>query len=176
MAAIIDWLFDPTNGPTVGAWAFLLGVFGTGVTIIGFGITLAQLRRTATNAEAAKRAAEAVKSRVATYDAVFEVSRATAALRETQRHLRIGALESAVDSYVTVREALVRLIELPSPLGGEERARIGAMLSDITVLCDKIEAGLQRGKPPDVTKAIKSARDHGALMTRLRIVIEKGGG
>jgi hypothetical protein len=79
---------DPQKATEVAAWGFGFGVFGTAATIVGFTLTFMQLSRTINATQAAAKAIASVKSRVAAYDAVFEISRATSSLKETERHLK----------------------------------------------------------------------------------------
>lgn len=175
MTGFIKWVFDPANAVQVSAWGLLLGLFGTLLTILGFGLTGWQLWRTANATEAAALAVAGIKSRVATYDAIFEVSRAVSALKETDRHLKRHSWVDAVESYGDGRHALVRLTELPSDLNAERLENLSNILSEVVIFSEKIEAALQKSKAPtDVSKMINSNRRFVETLARISIALEKG--
>ena len=157
MTSFLRWLFDPANAVQVSAWGLLLGVLGTILTVAGFALTGWQLWKTADATRAAAQAVANIKSRVATYDAVFEISRATSALKETDRHLKKRSWPDAVESYASFRHAVVRLIELPSSLGDEQREELRKMLRSATSSADRLERSVVGSSDPGgVVRAISN--------------------
>jgi hypothetical protein len=162
------------SSEAAGANGIVLSVWGLWISLAGFGITFWQLARTKSAAQAATEALDEVRSRVSTYDAVVETSRAIAFIRETQRHLKVPSWESAVVSYNGARESLVRLIELPSKIAQPDKDNLAVVLADITSLCDRIEAGLLRQRVTvDRGKALRVSKDHEELVLRLGIALQR---
>ncbi|WP_157038988.1 hypothetical protein [Caulobacter segnis] len=168
------WAMDPANAVKVSGWSFLAGILGTLLAIIGFPITGWQLWRTANATKAAANAVAAIKSRVATYDAVFEVSRASSALRETDRHLKRHSWAEAVESYSDARHALVRLTELPSNLTADRIQALSDVLSEVAQFSETIELSLQKQKSPgNVSIMINSNRRFSEVLARTSIALER---
>jgi hypothetical protein len=169
------WAMEPANAVKVSGWSFLIGIFGTLLTVIGFGLTGWQLWRTANATEAATKAVAGIKSRVATYDAIFEVSRASSAFRETDRHLKRHNWPEAVESYNDARHALVRLTELPSDLTADRISSLADVLSEVVQFSELIESAIQKSKSPaNVSAMINSNRRFSEALARASIALERG--
>lgn len=135
---------------------------------------MVQLARTATATEAATTAVGELKVKLATYNAVVEISRASAALKETDRHLKSGGWSDAMDSYTEARQAMNRLAELPSALEGVKRDQLRSAVSRMAEFCKKLDSAIVSGKPPGgVARAIHQNRDHGDFLARISIHIEQ---
>lgn len=175
MLEFFRWAMEPANAVQVSGWSFLIGIFGTLLTVVGFGLTSWQLWRTANATTAAALAVSGIKSRVAIYDAIFEVSRASSALRETDRHLKRHSWPEAIESYSDARHALVRLTELPSDLAGERVQSLADILAEVTHFSEQIEASNQKGRSPtNVSVMINSNRRFVEVLARISITLEKG--
>lgn len=133
-----------------------------------------QVQRTKTAAQAATEAANNVKSRVAVFDAVSEISLGIAYLHETEKHLRNGSWESVVDSYSAVRTALTRLVELSSGIDDAQRSKIRSMLTDIASLCEQIDNGMTaEQKTLQKARALKKARSYSDLLEAVKVRFNK---
>lgn len=162
------------SSSAAGANGIVLGVWGLFISAAGFSLTIWQLAKTQSAARAAASAAHEVRSRVASYDAVVEASRVAALIRETQRHLKAPVWESAVMSYSQAREALIRLVELPSSISDVDRSALARVLADISALCDRIEAGILKNRIlVDRGKALKASRDHEQVIARVSIALQR---
>ena len=158
----------------MGAWGFLLSALGLLVSIVGFSLTIWQLVRTASATRAAGAAVDRLKLRVATYDAIFEISRARSAIKETQSNARGSDWRRVVESYATTREALLRVRELSPHLDDKQRDKIDDVIEEINRFCDRVESSLQKGAIAfDVAKAIRAIRSHSDFVDRLRITMER---
>lgn len=170
----MHWLLNPANSPAVALVGLGLTVLSLVVTVIGFVVAIYQIRRTQTATAAAAKAVGDLRSRVASFDATVEISRAAEALRETQRHLKNDQWASAVESYQAVKDAMVRLVALSDKIEMNERGQIAPMLADISELCNKIESGLERDNI-NVSKSriLRKAREHGVLISTIGIQIQR---
>ncbi len=68
-------------------WGDLASIAGLGLTIVGFVVTIVGIRRSRAAAEAAQLAAEATQASIAQYDAIADLSAATAIMDEIKRLL-----------------------------------------------------------------------------------------
>jgi len=173
VAEFFAWLFDPANSVRVGAWGLILGILGTILTVVGFALTGWQLWRTANATRAAAIAVANIKSRVAAYDAIFEISRATSAMKEIERHLKVHNWPEAVDSYTEFRHALVRLIELPSQITDDFRESLKNIHAIASAFSDRLELSISKGKMPgDVSRSISENRRYVEILARISILLE----
>lgn len=170
----MDWLLNPVNGPIVAFVGLALTLVSMIITVIGFVIAILQIRRTQTATVAAAQAVKDLRSRVASFDATVEVSQAAAALKETQRHLNNDQWRSAVESYLTAKDALVRISALSDQISDNERIQIPQMLADIGEVCNRIEMELERDSVKiGKSKVLKKAREHSALVQTIGIQIQR---
>jgi len=173
MPDLFKWIFEPSHSPAVGAWGLIVGSIGLLVSIVGFAATVQQLMRTADATKAAAEAVDRIKSRVAAYDAVFEISRSTSALHDINGHLKRKTWAEAITSYSNLRDALVRLIELPSALDQERKEKLSLILEETRLFSDSIESSVARSKEPqNITRAITAHRSHAEILARIRIFVE----
>jgi hypothetical protein len=147
----------------------LAGIFGAIIGLIGFYLTISQVREAKTAADAARDAANQVKSKILLLDIVSELSVAGGALREAQRHLKLPAWNNAIESYLNARECLVRVSSVSQNLKPEEKDKMSKTLADISSFCNYIERNLNEGKMIDVPKALYSCRDHVDFITELSV-------
>ena len=93
------WLFDPQRSAEVGAYGFLLSVFGTVLTLVGLWATYRQAAKAKSSAKEAEAAVKEFKFRADRYDAHRDLSQATYALEMTKRHLNNDAWRDAAETY-----------------------------------------------------------------------------
>lgn len=152
----------------------MLGVASLLVTLTAFVITIWQLVKTASATQAAADAVEAIRSRVATYDLVFELSRSQGAVREAQRHLRNSAWSDVVASFEVAREAVTRLAELPSSLQDSDVRSLREIVEELGSVAVRIDAGIQKGEVKiDAAKALKQTAIHLQALTRIGVSIQR---
>jgi hypothetical protein len=150
-------------------------LIGLIVTLIGFGVTIVQLRRTKKVAEAIKSEAERIKLSLNTYDLAHGASRAQYALGTTRRHIRNGMWEDATETFEDFRRGLVALKANGAPLTDKQGSDIDAASKYILKLCLRIEQGAQRGNISiDVAKTLSIIRSHADLIDEISTAIHKG--
>lgn len=88
------------------AW---VGVVGTLITIAAFGLTIFQLRRTATATQAAKTAIVGLQTRMTTFDLATESLKASTSLQHSVKLLKLGRLDDAAASIWEAQISLNRI-------------------------------------------------------------------
>lgn len=168
------WLFDPARAAEVSGWGLLASVVGTAVTVLAFGITICQLARARSAAKKVENAVNKLRSRVATYDLVFELSKLGSSLRETQRHISNESWSDAVSSNTESRVSLVRLSELPSSLSDPQKSRLSVLADQVEKINRQFRSTAIKGTPvANNLKLIQIVADIEIEITRLIIKVEK---
>lgn len=138
----LSWPFQHNNADSVAGWGFWFGSSGLLMTLIGFGVTWAQLIRTKHATKAVAEEMERIRASLITYDAVQEASKAMYALSVAKRHLKSMQWESTADAYEDFRRALVSIGNNVSTLSDEQRRGIEEASLYIQRLCERIERDL----------------------------------
>jgi hypothetical protein len=143
-------IFDAKNAAFVGGASLIISVLGLAGTLIGFWITLIQLKRTKTAADASSEAVGALKLRMAHYDTLTELSYAISATREARRHLDGQQWKYALDGLEEIRVLLTRIMELSSEMLSEEKDNIKATISDLSLSSQSLSKQIEKS---DITIA-----------------------
>lgn len=93
--------------------------------------------RAKTAAEQAREAAQQVKNRLVTLDALADVSAAIATLSEIKTLQRLRAWELVLDRYTALRRVLVRVSE--SNLSGAQSTQVTRALRHFRIIEEKVE-------------------------------------
>jgi hypothetical protein len=141
MDVLVEWL-DQTRA---GDLASLAGVL---IALVGFAITIWNVRASKAAALRAEGAANKARGAIRLLDAVTDVSAAIKELEEIRRLHRGGAWPVLPDRYHTLRKSLISIRRLSPGLSNEQRTIIQAALRDLAVMENKVEIYLQRGEPP----------------------------
>lgn len=171
----IDWAFQRSNETLIAGWGFWLAVLGLFLTLIGFGATIYQLRKTRSAATAAKEESLRIQRALARYEVVNEATRAAAALATARKFLRSGLWSHVADSYETVRIGLAALKTDASDLLEGHVERIDVACKYIQKLCAKIERDIQNDEiTVNAAKTVSVMAEHTVLIYDITRTIEKG--
>jgi hypothetical protein len=169
----LSWLLDPTKAAEVAAWSFSISLIGLLVSILGFCVTIFQISRATSAAEAAVGAVKELKARVEIYDVVFDLSRVKSGLEESQRHLHRGNLSDAIESLSSVRSGLVRISEMKSAITQIQKDRMTELIGEISNYQDKIRRAMFKGSSPvDLPKMLSVMSKHYDAVSRVLIHVE----
>jgi hypothetical protein len=172
MAQLIPLLIE--HEKNVAAWGFILSVLGTILTVVGFGLTFLQLAKTRSATAAATQAIDNLKSRIAAFDVVTELSRAVASLSETRRHIKNVSWSDALDSYLEAQLAVSKLSALPSDLSGANKARLLEISDEIGRACSRIRTSLAKGtRGLDQAKALHSLSNYIVEINGMSLQVER---
>lgn len=126
----------------VGGIGLIVGLVGILLTVVAFGITIWQLIQTRSASDQVKQAVEALKTRVTTYDVVTELAKATAALKESQRHVANSSWVHVIESITEARISVVMLAELQSSLDQGDRVKLSEISRELENASKRIRSSL----------------------------------
>jgi hypothetical protein len=166
----VEWPFKPEATLYVQGWGFWLAILGTLLTIAGFGITIWQIRRSLSVAEATQREIGRIRQMVRAYDANHEVARALAALKGARKGLKTSDWAELGESYGDFAKAAFTIAQLDVE---EIRQFNDKLLNSVRYagkLGERIDGG-QNGAV-DVVKTGSSIRVHEQMMMSIGIVLQ----
>src|SRR3954451_18288780 len=111
-----QWLADYRIGD-------LASIAGVAISIIGFIITVVNVRRSKSAAERAEAAANEARLLVRSYETVADFSAAIAIMDEIKRLHRTGQLDMLLDRYAALRKVLIGVRRL-SPMTDESKGTL----------------------------------------------------
>jgi hypothetical protein len=153
-------IFDPTNSAAVGAWGLILGIIGILLTLVGFAVSIVQIRQAKSAAEAAAEAAGRVQVRVSRYDAAVDLAEAKTSLQNARHYANLDAWPQFVASYEIASEALGRVALQVTVTEERVAENLRRSRSRIAKSCNSIEKYLEGAGPApaksEVNKAIRS--------------------
>ncbi len=132
LKTFVDWLASSTVVGVVGA----LGLF---LTVVGFGFTLYQVRKSRTAAEAAARSANQVRQTIEHFDAISECATAIQALEEIERMHRTGPIALLPDRYAAVKKGLIGISRVTPGPSQTHRTELQDAIAQITTLKNTVE-------------------------------------
>jgi hypothetical protein len=144
LSSAISWLANN--------WGSLVNVLGLLATIVGFGLALATLRRTATAAEAAKHAAEDARIEIYKVDVITVCSDLLARLEEIKHLHREGQAALLPSRYSEARSLLVAAGVAVKHLHKGLQTDFGEMLDAIDHFETRVDVFVTKGRVPDFVK------------------------
>jgi hypothetical protein len=167
-----NWAFEAGSTNLVAGWGFWAGIVGLVLTIVGFGVTIVQLHKTRSAADAAKAEAKRLQQSIAKYDYVNEATRASTALVNARNYVKSGLWSFVPDSYETVRGSLEALKS--ETTDANLIAKIEDVCRFIQNLCDRVERDIQNEvSTVSIAKTISVIREHKLLIDELAREAEK---
>lgn len=130
------------------SWGDLASIIGTALTLIGFILTIAGVWRSKSAADGARRAAETTRASLAQYDAVADLSAATALMDEIKRLQRLGAWPVLPDRYAELRRRLVALKSSSAQLTDPQRQVFQGTVEKFKDLERRVERSVATGAAP----------------------------
>lgn len=154
-------------------WANSLGIVGFGLTIVGFAVTLRQVRRAKDAATQAAEAATTARDTLIRYDALADFSAALTGMAEIQRLHRAGAWEAVQDRYSDSRHKLIAVRAALAPLTEEHAASLQSAIQQLLSIEKTVSRLRSENRLPEVAKlnALLSREVDSlvVLMTQLRL-------
>jgi hypothetical protein len=120
-------------------------VSGWLISIAGFSLTLWQLQRTQSAADAARRAARGVESAVHKYDTITEIAHAEAALRAATEYHRGAAWKSVQPEYEKAKRAYTNIRAMHVGLTSDENEALRANIEKLSEMERDVERFLLAG-------------------------------
>jgi hypothetical protein len=139
MESVQDWMKSLVDWLATSKVAGVVGGLGLLVTVVGFGITLYQVRKSRTAAEAAARSANQVRQTIEHFDAIAECATAIQALEEIERMHRAGPIGGLPDRYTAVKKGLIGISRVKPGPSEAHRTELQDAIVQITMLKNTVE-------------------------------------
>jgi len=134
-------------------WGDIASVVGVFLTIIGFAATIFGVWRSKNAAEQAEQAAIATRQSIAHFDAIADLSSATAIMDEIRRLQRHGAWAVLPDRYSELRRRLVTIKASHVQMTDAQRQTLQATVETFADLERKVERAVAaNAAPPNPAK------------------------
>ncbi|WP_425622379.1 hypothetical protein ACPS74_12650 [Methylocystis sp. SB2] len=101
-AAFLNWIAENHVGD-------LASIAGVLISVVGFVLTVYNVRRSRKAAEHARDAAQSVKNSIQTFETVFDLSRVIGLLEEVKRSHRNNEWALLPDRYAALRKTLINV-------------------------------------------------------------------
>ena len=137
-----------------GAVASILGVL---IALIGFWITIRNVRRSRRAATRAERAAKEALESVRHFDTVQNLSEAISIVGEIQRLNRLKEWKVLLDRHSTFRDILVEVKGSAAKLNEQDKVAIQDGISQSKAMSHKIEVAVGKGEEP--TNVLKNEQN-----------------
>jgi hypothetical protein len=98
----VQWIADYRIGD-------LASIAGVAISILGFAITVWNVRRSKSAAERAENAANEARRMIRGYETLSDFSAAIAIMDEIKRLHRVGQIDAVLDRYATLRKVLIEV-------------------------------------------------------------------
>ncbi len=118
------------------------------MALIGFAVTIWNVRASKAAALRAEDAANQARRAIRFFDVVAEVSTAIATMEEIRRLHRDRTWSILPDRYSALRKSLVTIRGSVPDLSDDEQARIQAVINFLADLEGTVEHGLEQNQPP----------------------------
>jgi len=129
-------------------WGDIASVAGFLLSVVGFAITIVGVWRAKSAAEQARQAAVAARESLAHYDAIADLSSATAIMDEIRRLQRNGVWSLLPDRYSELRRRLVAIRESHTQLNDEHRESLQVTIEMVADLERVVERAIATARPP----------------------------
>jgi hypothetical protein len=142
MDVLVAWIEQSRAGD-------IASILGLLVALVGFAITIWNVRASRAAAVRAEEAANEARRAIRFFDVVAEISTAIAAMEEIRRLHRDGAWRILPDRYSGLRKSLITIRGSSTDLTADQRTRIQGAISYPANLERRVEISLERDQPPD---------------------------
>lgn len=167
------WPFLSESTLLVQGWGFWLGIVGLVIGVVGFAITIGQLRATKKVAEQVRDEIDRVRASVRAYDAYQETAKAQLALQSARKSLMRAEWDDLAVEYGAYLRAIHVIQELDiSELAGFKED-IKKSIEYGKRLCERIEGSSNKSLINIHTGKTSSAiRDHEELLSSINVSLQ----
>lgn len=153
-------------------WANFLGLI---LTVVGFAITISNVRKSKRAAEAAESAAKEISNKISLVNVVVSLSAAMTSMAEIKRLHREGAWSDLLERYAAVRKALIEIRAHTPSLSNKEKRLLQGAITYFTEAENAMEINNGAPSPADVPRLnsalTKHVNDLIALLERLKATV-----
>ena len=131
----------------------LASVVGLIVSLVGFGVTIYNVRKSRTASKAAAEAAVATRAKLSTEDSLVAITTAITAMDEVRRLHRESAWTLLPDRYTALRKSLVSIRSGAVRLSDDQLAVLQAAIQQVTGMERQVDQAIQNpDRAPDPVK------------------------
>lgn len=126
----------------------IASLFGVLITVVGFCLTLLNVRRSRLAAAAARDAANDTKRSIEAFEVVADLSKALTTMEEIRRLHRAGSWEVLPDRYSFLKQTLISIKNTHRDLPDESMKAVQGSIVFFTDLAKEVEKAIEDKKPP----------------------------
>jgi Co/Zn/Cd efflux system component len=149
-------------------WRDLVTAFEILLTIIGFAITVVQIRKSRGAAEAARDAAQRAQENYTRNNSLTSIASAIEMIEEVKRHHRTESWSMALDRYGATARLLITIRE-QAPLSKAQRTAITASIEQLQTMEETVTIAERDGVTPQTTELNKILSKQ---IERLQVLLE----
>jgi hypothetical protein len=127
----------------------LASLAGVAISIVGFVVTVWNVRRSKSAAERAEAAAKEARRMIRGYETVSALSEVIAIMDEVKRLHRMGQIDPLLDRYSALRKALIGVRRLSPTLSESMDIQIQGAIATLVKIEDAVERVTAEGSSPD---------------------------
>jgi hypothetical protein len=156
----------------------LASVAGVVISIVGFVVTVWNVRRSKSAAERAEAAATDARRIIRGYETISDFSAAIAVMEEIKLLHRSAQVDMVLDRYASLRKMLIGVARLSPTLDEEKGRKIQSAIATLVTMEELLEVSKADGSQPDFARLNRLlARDiddlHGVLID-MKLASERG--
>lgn len=130
----------------------LASIAGVAISVIGFLITIWNVRRSKSAAERAETAANDARRMIREYEALSDLSAAIAIMEEIKRLHRLGHIEPLLDRYAALRKVLTEVRKMSPAVNQTMDQTIQSAITTLVAMEDQVERSRASGTMPDFVR------------------------
>lgn len=127
----------------------LASLVGVAISIIGFVVTVWNVRRSKSAAERAEAAANEARQAMRGYQTLSDLSATIAIMEEIRRLHRLRQIDPLLDRYGALRKALIGVRKLAPALTESMEKQLQSAITALIIMEDVVERARAEGNSPD---------------------------
>jgi hypothetical protein len=143
--SVVEWIADHRLGD-------LASLAGVAISVVGFAITIWNVRRSKTAAERAEAAAGEARRVIRSYETVSDFSAAIAIMEEIKRLHRAGQADMLLDRYAMLRKVLIGVRKLSPTINEQMDTQIQSSITTLATMEDLVEKSRSEGVSPNFVR------------------------
>jgi len=141
----LDWITNNHLGD-------LASIAGVAISVVGFLVTVWNVRRSKSAAERAEAAANEARRLVHVYETVANFSAAITIMEEIKRLHRTGQLDMLLDRYAALRKSLIGVRRISPLINQDKEILIQGAIATLTSVEGVVERCRATGTPPNFVR------------------------
>lgn len=171
---MINWLLVPEHNALLTWIGFAVGGLGTLLGLWGIGLTLSQLGKIKSEAEATKLAVQTVQIKVASFDTAQECKNAKDLIGQVRMHLKEDDWRSILFVYEEMIQSFLNLAHSTSSAGREDRDLLIKHTAEIAKMCEAIRRRLTESEENIVLRGQDRAlRNFSDVVTKVQFSVTR---